>query len=342
MYYTQAISFDALYKALPRVCRNVRWKDSVVGYENNGARNSLKLHNALTDGTYQMRKYQVFKIYEPKEREIVASHLPDRQVQRALCDAGLYNDITEHFIRDNVACQRGRGTDDALNRLKVHLRRYYNKHGADGWALKCDIRHFFPSTRHDVAKAAVNKYVSDPQAAAMVCRVIDSYKEGIGLGSEISQLVELLVLNDLDHFIKERLRIKHYVRYMDDFVLIHPDKAYLQECRKQIASKLNEIGLELNRKTGIYPLKQGIRFLKWRFTITATGKALMLMPGEKFTRERHKLKRIWAKEQAGEMPQGTAHDSLQAFLANARRGNTYRQCERIKTFYKDLTGGIYD
>lgn len=80
-----------------------------------------------------------------------------------------------------------------------------------------------------MAKQAARKYISDVKAADMVCRVIDSFEgeKGLGLGSQISQIMELLVLNDLDHFIKERLHIKHYIRYMDDFILIHSDKCYL-------------------------------------------------------------------------------------------------------------------
>ena len=341
-YYNKAISFDALYKALPKVCRNVRWKDSVAGYENNALKNTLALHETLTNGTYKISKYQVFTIHEPKERRIVASRLPDRQVQRALCDAGLYKDITEHFIRDNVACQRGRGTDDALRRMKAHLRRYYNKCGADGWTLKCDVHHFFQSTQHDAAKTAVRKYVSDTRAADMVCNIIDSFDDGIGLGSEISQLVELLVLNDLDHFIKERLHIKHYVRYMDDFILIHPDKDYLRYCRKAIADYLVAIGLTLNRKTNITPLKQGVKYLQWRFVLTDTGKVLMLLGGSKFARQRRRMRKLWTMECRGEVAQGATRESLQAFLAHAARGNTYRQCRRIKQYYKNLTGRCFE
>lgn len=338
-YYEKAISFDALYKGMKKSCRNVRWKDSVVGYESNGIANTLALCNALADGSYKISKYQIFTIHEPKERVIVASRLVDRQFQRSLCDAGLYRDITEHFIRDNVACQVGRGTDDALKRMKTHLHRYYAKHGADGWALKCDIHHFFPETQHDVAKAAVRKYVGNDRAADAVCRVIDSFKgeKGIGLGSQISQLVELLVLNDLDHYIKERLGIKHYIRYMDDFILVHEDKEYLRECRRKIAEKLAEIGLELNRKTGIQPLRHGIKFLQWRYVLTESGKVLMLMNPKKLTKQKRKMRKLWEKEQRGELDPGTTKASLVSFLANANRGNTWRMQRRMEQYYRSLT-----
>lgn len=131
-YYDKAISFIPLYKGLKKSCNNVRWKDSIVGYEHNALRNTHRLSKSLKDGTYKISKYQGFTIYEPKERYILASRIPDRQFQRSLCECGLYDDITEHFIRDNVACQKGKGTDDALERMKMHLSRYYRKHGDYG------------------------------------------------------------------------------------------------------------------------------------------------------------------------------------------------------------------
>lgn len=113
-YYDKAISFGNLYKGMKKSCRNVRWKDSVIGYEANGLKNTLSLMNDLKNETYHIRPYQTFTIHEPKKREIVATRIRDRQFQRSLCESGLYEDITEHLIRDNIACQKGKGTDDAL------------------------------------------------------------------------------------------------------------------------------------------------------------------------------------------------------------------------------------
>lgn len=114
MYYDNAISFENLYKGLKSACRGVRWKDSVIRYEAYGLRNTYKLRERLLNSTYEISLYQIFKVHEPKERLIYAPRLVDRQLQHALCDNGLYNDIAEHFIRDSMACQKGRGTDDAL------------------------------------------------------------------------------------------------------------------------------------------------------------------------------------------------------------------------------------
>lgn len=342
-YYDEACSFGALYKALKECCRNVRWKDSVVGYEANGLKNTLELSERLKNGAYKISKYQEFTVHEPKERTILASRIVDRQFQRSLCDCGLYEDITEHLIRDNSACQTGRGVDDALGRMKAHLQRHYRKFGAEGWVLKCDIHHFFPEINHDVAKAAVRKYVSDAKAAEAICDVIDSFggDKGIGLGSQISQLIALLVLNDMDHLIKERLRVHGYIRYMDDFILIHEDRDFLEICLTCVRVILRDLGFQLNHKTQIFPLKQGVKFLQWKFSLTNTGKVLMHMDNAKVTKQRRRLRKLWEREQAGTVAEGATEESLRAFIANARRGDTWKIQQAMKQYYHELTGRYY-
>ena len=337
-YFDEAISFDNLYKGLKKCCRNVRWKDSVVGYEANGLKNTYNLRQDILSGKYKISPYQIFVIHEPKERTIVATRIRDRQFQRALCDNGFYKDMTEHFLIDNPACQKGKGTDFTLNRMTAHLRRYFNRYGREGWVLKCDIRHFFPSTPHGVAKAAVRKRVEDERAYKAIDDVIDSFKNGLGLGSEISQLVELSVLDELDHFIKEKLRIKHYLRYMDDFILVHPDREYLKYCKREIEKHLSSIGLELNKKTKIYPLRQGVQLMKWRFVITETGKVKRFMSKKKLGRQRSKIRKIIKKEECGKLPNGTAFESMKSWCANAKRGDTYFQQKRMKEFYYQQKG----
>ena len=343
-YFDKAISYGNMRRALKRCCRNVRWKDSVVGYELHASQNTHKLIDSIRNGTYQISQYQHFTIYEPKKREIVATRIADRQVQMALCQAGLYEDFVEHFIYDNCACQTGKGTDFCLKRIKKHMTDYFRAYGSEGWVLKCDVHQFFPSTLHEVAKQAVRKRIRDPMACDYVCNVIDSFggDRGIGLGSQISQLVELAVLDDLDHFIKERLQIKHYVRYMDDFILVHHDKQYLDQCKAKIEEQLSEIGLSLNKKTTIYNLKQGVKFLQWRFCYTASGRIVMHMASKKMGKQRRRLKKILLKEAAGDYSEGTGHDSLIAWRANAARGDTWYRQIRMRNYYYDTKARVYN
>lgn len=337
MAYEQVISFDNLYKGLKESCRNIRWKDSTVGYEGNALKNTYRLRQTLLNGTYKIDRYQHFTIYEPKRRDIVATRLKDRQFQRSLCDNGFYEQITKSFITDNCACLKGRGVDYTLNRMTAHLRRYYIAHGCDGWVLKCDIRHYFQSIRHDVAKAAICKRVTDTQIAERACEIVDSFgKIGLGLGSQVSQLVALAVLDDLDHFIKERLRIKHYIRYMDDFILVHEDKEYLRQCKKEIEARLFALGLQFNDKTTLYPLRQGVKLLQWRFIVTDTGAIIRKMGKKKQGTQRRKLKKLYAKELRGEYAPGTANESLVSWLANAARGDTYHERLKMINYFKNM------
>ena len=166
-YFDKAIEFGNLYRALKKSCRNVRWKDSVVGYEANALKNTYHLRQDLLKGKYRISPYQHFTVYEPKKREIVATRLRDRQFRKALCMAGLYDDMVEHLIHDNGACQTGKGTDFTLDRMTAHLRRYYLEHGTEGWVLKCDIRKF--SLQH--------RTKSQRMRFASVFRMIERYRQ---------------------------------------------------------------------------------------------------------------------------------------------------------------------
>lgn len=337
-----AITFEELYKGLKLSCRNVRWKDSVTGYEANGLKNTYLLRQSLLDGTYKISGYQRFRVHEPKEREIVATRLKDRQFQRSLCDNVLYPQITRSFIRDSCACLRGRGVDDALNRLTVHLQRYYRKHGAKGWVLKCDIRHYFAETPHNVAKAAIRKRLTDQRAAFYTDQIIDSFggDTGIGLGSQVSQLTELAVLDDLDHYIKERLHIRHYLRYMDDFILIYEDRAVLENALKDITEKLAALGLTLNSKTQIYPLKQGVIWLKWRFILTDTGKVVRRIGRKSVVRERRKLKRMAKLAESGRISADALKESFNSWKAHAQRGNCRKIISDMEELLNRLLQGV--
>lgn len=337
-----AVTFKELYKGLKKSCCNVRWKDSVTGYEANGLKNTYLLRQSLLDGTYKISGYQRFKVHEPKEREIVATRLKDRQFQRSLCDNVLYPQITRSFIRDNCACQRGKGVDNALDRLTVHLRRYYFKHGPNGWALKCDIRHYFAETPHDVAKAAIRKRLTDQRAAYYTDAIIDSFggDKGIGLGSQVSQITELAVLDDLDHYIKERLRIKHYLRYMDDFILIHEDKSVLRAALAEIEKRLSALGLTLNEKTQILPLKNGVLWLKWRFVLTDTGKVIRKICMKSVVRERRKLRKMAKLAVAGRIPAAAITESFITWKAHAQRGNCRKIVADMQKLYDKLLSEV--
>ena len=340
--FDKVISFDELYKGMQKSARGVKWKDSVANYTLNGLRNTMKLRRDLLNGTYKISSYQHFVIHEPKEREIVATRIRDRQFQRSLCDNILTPQVTRSYVYDNGACLKGKGVDFAMDRLNTHLHRYYRQHGSEGWVLRCDIRHYFPETPHSVAKAALRKRIRDDRAYAASAMIIDSFGDGkgIGLGSQVSQITQLAVLDDLDHFLKERMRIRHYVRYMDDMILIHHDRQVLEACLREIRKRAEALGLELNRKTQIFPLRHGISFLQWRFILTDTGKVIRRAGKRSVTKEQRRLKKLAGKILKGEMPAEKLYESFQSWRGHIRRGNTYRLERRMTILYDKLNNEV--
>lgn len=335
-------SFENLYKATYICKRNIMWKDSVAGFVKNALKNCITLQNELRNDTYKISKYSIFIIREKKTRIIVSTRMRDRVVQRSLCDNYLYKELTKGFIYDNCACLIGKGTDFARNRLKCHMQRFYRKHGLDGYVLKVDIHDYFGSTRHDVAKRAVAKRVKDEWAKAMVFDVIDSFTHiapdrGMGLGSQITQLIQLAVLDDLDHEIKERMKIKYYVRYMDDFILIHHNKEYLKECLAIITERLHELSLELNtKKTDIQPIKHGVKFLGFKFILTNTGSVVLKILPKKASKERKKLKKL-----SKHVDKESLIECYKSWRSHVDKGNSYHVLCGMDNFFRELIENEY-
>ncbi len=349
--------FDSLYDAM-NVCKtSVMWKDSVAGWVKNGIINCAKLEEQLNNGTYKIDEYSRFTIYEPKKRDIVSTRFKDRVFQRSLCDNYLTEQITKSFIYDNGACLAGKGTEFSRGRLVAHIQKFYRKHGRNGYVLKCDVTNFFGSTPHSVVKEKMRKLCDDDWAYSEVCRIVDSFSTddspgvGMGLGSQATQLCQLAVLNEVDHGIKECKRIKHYVRYMDDFILIHESKDALKDCLQYIQTELDKMGLRLSaKKTQIFPITQPIHFLGYSFRLTDTGKVVKKVLPKKVSHERHKLKRMKNLVNEGKLTRDKVDRCFESWLAHAtaepsdRRKGTpflcrtddYYTVENMKRFYKSL------
>lgn len=353
----EVCDFDNLYKAMRHCKNNVMWKDSVAGYVKNGLVNIHKLKAMVENDSYSIDRYNCFKVFEPKERDIVSTRIKDRVFQRSLCDTYFYKAMTNSFIYDNCACQVGKGNEFGRKRLKCHLQKYFREHNRsnEGWVLKIDLKNYFGSTPHELAISAVTKRLNDEWAISEAVRVINSFNQGenpevgMGLGSEMTQLIELAVLDDLDHYIKEQLRVKHYIRYMDDAILIHEDKEFLQDCLVKIREWIDTRSLQLSKKkTQLFKIKQGIRFLGFRFQLTNTGKVVMTVLPEKVSHERRKLRKLVARVKSGYMTKeevDKCYGSWKAHVSNQYKKGTiskkaHRNCHNLiicmDKYYKNL------
>lgn len=234
----------------------------------------------------------------------------------------------------------------ARNRLAYHMREFFKKYGMNGFVLCIDIKEYFDSTKHSTAKQAVKKNVKNNWAFEQVEKIIDSHSVednpgvGLGLGSQPNQLIQLTVPNDIDHYIKEKLQINPYVRYMDDMTLIHQSKKYLNKCLKIIGAKFKEIGLKLNaKKTQVFPLKQGINFLGFKFKLTKTGKVIRILSKKNIKKRRRKIRKNKKLVDEGRMTKEKADSCYVDWKAHAKKGNSYNLIQRMDKYYKEVMKG---
>lgn len=344
--YEEVFSYAHLYEAGKKCCKGVMWKNSTQSYAARMTSNAANTHDILMKRAFKSRGFHDFDLMERgKLRHIRSVHISERVVQRCLCDNILVPVFSHAFICDNAASLKDRGVDYAMDRLDTHLQRFYRKHGNCGvktaYVLTGDFSDFFNSAPHGIIYKETERRIHDPDIRRLACQFMEDFGErGFGLGSQVSQIDALMVVSPLDHFIKEKLRIKHYGRYMDDFYLIHEDKEYLQYCMKQIQKKCDEYGFVLNKKkTRIAPLRNGIKFLKTRFFLNETGAVVRKMNRKSPVKMRKKLRifRRWIDE--GRFTIGNVETAYQSWRGHMIRGNSTKVLRRMDIFYKSLYQG---
>lgn len=337
MYYERIYGFDNLNRAFKLARRGKRWKPATARFEVNLLENLLRLNRELQDKTYELSEYHTFKVYEPKERDVMSNSFRDKVVQHSLCDNVLEILLRKNFIYDNYASQVDKGTDFGLGRLDGFMHSYYRHNGSEGWVLKCDIRKYFYRIPHEYLKRVLEPYIPEEDVWWLLEYIINSTDDpGIPIGNQSSQLLAVLALSPLDHFIKEKLQIKYYGRYMDDFYLIHHDKEYLQQCRKDIAMFLSPLGMELNQKTQIFPLKNGIDFLGFHIYLTETGKTIWKLRRKSKSNMTRKLKKFRKLLDKGQITMESVHQSYQSWKGHALRGNCHHLVRDMDELYNQL------
>lgn len=303
MSLEEIFTFENIYAAHKWCRKSKQHKGEVVRFEIDLSKNITELIKELTSRKYKLGKYRKFKLFEPKERLIEALSYKDRVVLMCFVTNVLKPIISKHVIYDNAACQKNKGTDFGLNRLTKFLKReFINEHGNDFYYLKCDIHKYFPSINHEVLLNKLKRIGLTDDELYMARLFMTNYETSVGipLGNLSSQWYALIYLDDLDRFIKEKLQIKGYIRYMDDFILIHKDKNYLRYCLKEIDSFCKErLKVELNAKTQIGKVKNGIDFLGFRLILTETGKVLKKLRGSSKRRIKRHLRNLKKLEDKG-------------------------------------------
>lgn len=323
--FNHIISFENVLSAAQKAAKGKRENQSVLLFYRHLEENIWQIIWELKSKTYEPGSYKSFSIYKPKPRMISAAPFRDRIVHHALIT--VVGPILERaFIFDTYANRTAKGTHKAIERYQHYLTKY-------AYALKCDIRKYFPSIDHGILKSLLRRKISCADTLWLIDTIIDNSnvqaehvhyfpgdnlftpherRRGLPIGNLTSQWFANYYLNFLDHYVKERLGCKGYVRYVDDCVLFSDNKAELWEWKKDVELFLEQYRLILNpQRTELYPTTEGKRFLGQK-----VYQSYRLLPAENVRRAKKRMQSASLSE-----PE-TRQQSLSGWVGHARQADT--------------------
>ena len=313
----EIFTFENLKKSHELCRRDKQHKRGTIMFEMDLARNLAELVSRLCSRKYKPGKHKQFKLYDPKERIIDALPYKDRVVLMCFSKFVLEPMLDSRLVYDNAASRKNKGTSFAIGRLHEFMRQSFRQSGCnDAYFLKCDISKYFASLDHDTLINKLGRIGFSDDEMWFIDVVVRSYGTcGVPLGNHTSQWFAVLYLDDLDRHIKEKLRVKWYSRYMDDFILIHHDKEFLRKCKDEIDNMCQQLKLRLNKdKTQIGRLGDGLDYLGFNHRLTSTGKIVRRVRASAMVRQKRFLKTIGCLYQNGEVDKAWLETRKRAFL----------------------------
>ncbi|MDD5749661.1 MAG: reverse transcriptase/maturase family protein [Patescibacteria group bacterium] len=323
--FKDIISLKNLFLAWDEFKKDKRHKIDVQKFEFNLEENVFKLHRELDNKSYSHGSYTGFYITDPKLRHIHKAKVRDRILHHAVYKI-LLPIFEPTFIPNSFSCRKGKGSHKGVDTLAKILRKVSQNNTRNCYALKCDIKKFFDSVDHYVLLVVLCKRIKDKDTMWLMEDIINSYssnifqKKGLPIGNLTSQIFANIYMNKLDQYIKQELKVKHYVRYTDDFIIVSDDKEYLKNILKPISKFLsNELLLQLHpKKVSIRKYSQGIDFL-----------GHIIFPYHKLIRANTKKRMIRKLElrrneyEDDKITKYTYEQSLQSYLGVLSHANAY-------------------
>ena len=268
--YEDIISIENLLNAWKEFSRGKKKKADVQIFESNLIQNIFSLRQDLIMKTYEHSNYEAFNISDPKPRIIHKAKVRDRLLHHALY-RHLYVFFNKTFIADSFSCRLGKGTHRAVKRFNDFYLKVSRNNTKQVWVLKCDIRKFFDSIDHRILFEILGGYIEDEEVLKLLQKIVSSFyknKEGCGLplGNLTSQILVNIYMNVFDQFVKHKLKVKYYIRYSDDFVILSHNKVWLESILVEISDFLDEkLKLSLHpKKVSISTFSSGMDFLGWK------------------------------------------------------------------------------
>ena len=288
--YDEAVTFNKLLEAHKKARKGKREKKKVTQFELILEDELLNLEKELRSGTYKHGKYHTFQIYEPKERTIMASEYRDRVVHQWYVENFIKPYFVPQFIDTTYSCIEGRGMHKASKDVQIAMRRARDKWNRY-YILKMDVTKYFKNIDKRVLWDILKRKIKDRKLLWLTREILLSTEGmlGLPLGNYTSQMFANIYLNELDQFIKHKLKCKYYFRYMDDMIILTQNKEMAQYCLKNITNFLeSNLRLTLNSKTKIFKDIQGVNFCGYkinerRMKIRNTSKTRMKRKLKKYT-----------------------------------------------------------
>jgi RNA-directed DNA polymerase len=329
--YEQVTGFSNLLSASHKAMLGHKQKTAEARFFFNLEDELIILQRELLTHSYQPSPYRIFFIREPKPRQICAAPVRDRVVHHAICN--VVGDIWDKsLIDDTFACRVGKGTHAAVARAQEFARRFK-------FYLQCDIRHYFETLDHAVLKKIIRRKIKDCELLRLLGVIIEQpllnsdAGKGVPIGNLTSQYFANLYLGLLDRFIKEKLLVKGFLRYMDDFLLFSNSKESLRRYQSNVNEFVrNELALEMKDNSIVSPTSCGISFLGFRVFPNN-----LRLSGVKWRRFRRK---VFIRERAflsGEMDEIDLRESVRSMIAHISKTDTL--AARQKLFANSLALG---
>ena len=317
--FYKKLTFEKLLEAHQRASCGKKSRKEIILFEMDLETNIVKMLNDIKYNNYQFGNYREFIIYEPKKRVIKSLPYKDRIVHQWYIIEFIKPFFYPRFIKDTYACIDNRGTHKTVIQVQKYMRKMQKKYD-NYFVLKCDIKKFFYSINVKILMEILENNISDKALLNFTRLILNSKDDkGIPIGNYTSQFYANIYLNELDHYIKEQLKIKYYVRYMDDFILLLENKDVARKMKDDIEKFVNtKLDLELNKKTSFFPSKIGIDFCGYKIFETH------ILLRKRFKKKFKKNICLWNKLYCTDkLNYKRMNMSLNSFKAHARHSNSY-------------------
>ncbi len=326
--FSKIYQYETLYNAYNNARKGKRYKKEILIFGYHLEKNILQLQKEIKEKSYRHGKYKKFTVYDSKKREIKVASFKDRVVHRAVHDIlePLFNDS---FIHNSYACRKNKGIYRAIIKLEAYLQNPKNK-----YYLQCDISKYFISIDHKILLSLVEKKIKDPNMLWLVEEIIDSYEEdgergkGIPIGNLTSQLFANIYLNELDQQVKHKIKQKHYIRYMDDFIFLGEKKELKILLRDVKLFLKKELRLTLHpAKIFLSPKEKGVDFLGY-----VIFNNYRLLRKKTVKRLKRKIKKNYSLLKRKKMDEKVFYRSIKSFIAYAKHGRSWKLVQKINKY----------